>query len=68
MHLARGVVEAEEAPGQDGHHVLLVVDVRDRERRRVEEVCPLLVPDAREAVPDEARCDPEVYLEVHGVE
>lgn len=54
VDLARGVVEAEEAAGQDRHEVLLVVDMRDAEPEGVDVVREVLVPDAREAVPDEA--------------
>ena len=70
MDLPRRVVVPEEAPREDRDDVLLVVDVRhgDLLGLGVDVVREVLVSDAREAVPDEARCDPEVYLEVHGVE
>ena len=45
MHLARGVVEAEEHARQDGDRVLLVVDVRERGDVRVDVVRKVLVPD-----------------------
>ena len=71
MDLARGVVEAEAAAGEDRHHVLLVVDVRDGELggEAVDVVGEGLVADAREAVSDEARRDAgDLEREVHGVE
>ena len=54
VHLARGVVVAEEAPGQDRHDVLLVVHVRDGRdgRVRVDVVGEGLVADAREPEAD----------------
>ena len=45
VHLARGVVEAEEHARQDGDRVLLVVDVRERGDVRVDVVRKVLVPD-----------------------
>lgn len=69
VHLARGVAEAEEAAGQDGDGVLLVVDVRDAQPERVDVVRELLVPDAREAVPDECdRGGGDLQVEIDGVE
>lgn len=69
MYLAGGMVEAEEAAGQDGDEVLLIVDVRDAEPERVDVVREVLVPDAREAVPDEAHGGGgDLQVEVYGVE
>ncbi len=57
MHLPGRVVEPEELAGQDRDDVLLVVHVRHLHGQRVDVVRPVLVADAREAVPDEARRD-----------
>lgn len=70
VNLPRRMVEPEEASGKDGHDILLVVDMRDGDRRvRVDVVREVLVPDARQAVPHETgRNVGDVQREVYCVE
>ena len=51
VDLPARVMISEQPPGQDRYRVVLVVDVRDVARQlRVDEVRPVLVADARQAV------------------
>ena len=71
MHLARREVVPEEHAGEDGHKVLLVVDVRDGRDGRVgvHVVGEGLVADAREAEADVGDLrGGEVEREVHGIQ
>lgn len=69
MDLARGVVETQEAPREDGNEVLHVVDVRHRDWQRVDVVREDLVCNARLAVPNETyRLGRQLQVQEDGVD